>query len=186
MEPETARSRLLAEQQRLEQTRTAARDLVGAPTEEAPAPAATGVPGAGALYKHFASKRALLEGGVGDGAAAAPPPGELADDPGQALRAFGSDLLAQVGAGGDLLRIQVRDLEARPDLLGAAEARLAAWLARAVVTGELRDHDHEAVARLLVGALVHGALLDALVGSAADDAERQRLIDAWVDLALSA
>src|SRR5260221_14195399 len=46
MEPETARSRLLAEQQRLEQTRTAARDLVGAPTEEAPAPAATGVPGA--------------------------------------------------------------------------------------------------------------------------------------------
>src|SRR5260221_1936408 len=156
-------------------------------TSVAEVQAAAGLaPGSGALYKHFASKQALLDAVVGDGAAAATPPGELADDPGQALRAFGSDLLAQVGAGGDLLRIQVRDLEARPDLLGAAEARLAAWLARAVVTGELRDHDHEAVARLLVGALVHGALLDALVGSAADDAERQRLIDAWVDLALSA
>jgi DnaK suppressor protein len=46
MEPEMARSRLLAERQRLEETRKAARDLVGVPTDEAAAElAVTSVPG---------------------------------------------------------------------------------------------------------------------------------------------
>ena len=110
----------------------------------------------------------------------------LPDDPEAALRAFGTDLLARLDAAADLLRIQLRDLRAHPELLGEAEARLAAWLAEAVVAGRVRDHDCEVVARLLSAALVHGAVVDALVGSPADYGGRQRLIDAWVDLVLTA
>jgi AcrR family transcriptional regulator len=158
-----------------------------AQTSVADVQAAAGLaPGSGALYKHFPSKQALLQAVLNEAAAAVAPPAPLPDDPEAALRAFGADLLAQLDAAADVLRIQLRDLAAQPELLGLAEARLAAWLAEAVVAGRLRDHDHDAVARLLAAALVHGAVLDTLAGSPADDGERQRLIDAWVDLALTA
>jgi AcrR family transcriptional regulator len=158
-----------------------------ASTSVADVQAAAGLaPGSGALYKHFLSKQALLQAVLEAPASAVAPPAPLADDPEAALRAFATDLLAQLDAAADVLRIQLRDLAAQPELLSLAEARLAAWLAEAVVAGRLRDHDHEAVADLLAAALVHGAVFDALLGSAMDDGERQRLIDAWVDLALTA
>jgi len=158
-----------------------------AQTSVADVQAAAGLaPGSGALYKHFPSKRALLVAVLNERASDSVRLDELPEEPEQALGAFASDLLAQLDAAADLLRIQVRDIEARPELLRAAEARLAAWLARAVLSGRLRDHDHEAVSHLLTAALAHGAVLDALLGSPTDGGERQRLIDAWVDLALTA
>jgi AcrR family transcriptional regulator len=60
--------------------------------------------------------------------------------------------------------------------LGGDPEHLAAWLRGAVRAGTLRDHDCDAVSALLVGALAHppGGL------------DRARLLDAWVDLALTA
>jgi AcrR family transcriptional regulator len=113
-------------------------------------------PGSGALYKHFASKQALLDAvraerpapGLGEG-----------EEPGRALERLGRHLL-QAGA------------------LGADTEAVAAFLRGAVRAGTLRDHDCEAVAALLIGALAHRRPIG--------ERHEERLLAAWVDLALTA
>lgn len=159
-----------------------------AATSVAEIQAAAGLaPGSGALYKHFASKQALLEAVLAEPAQA--PVSEAAalpKDAATALRSFAADLLTRLDAAPDLLRIELRDRQAAPELLTAAERALAAWLAQAVLDGRVRDHDCDAVAHLLAAALLHGAVLDALVPTSGTNRDRERLVDAWVDLALTA
>jgi len=114
-------------------------------------------PGSGALYKHFASKRALLDAVRAE----RPAPGLGEDDePGRALERLGRHLL-QAGA------------------LGADTEAVAEFLRGAVRAGTLRDHDCEAMAALLVGALAHRS-------PPAGERQEERLLAAWVDLALTA
>lgn len=159
-----------------------------AATSVAEIQAAAGLaPGSGALYKHFASKQALLEAVLAEAAqAAGSAKGALPKDAATALRSFAADLLTRLDAAPDLLRIELRDRQAAPELLTAAERTLAAWLAQAVLDGRVRDHDCDAMAHLLAAALLHGAVLDALAPTHRTNRDRERLLDAWVDLALTA
>lgn len=130
-------------------------------TSVADVQAAAGLaPGSGALYKHFASKRALLEAVAGSGGGFAPT---------EPLESVGRRLL---DSGASLHR---------PD------AALADWLRAAVRGGRLRDHDCDAVAVLLAAALAHRRAAAALLGlPAPDDPDDDRLLDAWIDLVLTA
>jgi AcrR family transcriptional regulator len=126
-------------------------------------------PGSGALYKHFVSKRALLEAVLESGAGTEIVPEPLPRDPEQALQLIGRHLL---GPATSLTRV---------------DEALAEWLRAEVRAGHLRDHDCDAVAVALVGALAHrrtaAALLDTAPAATSDD---ERLLAAWVDLALAA
>jgi AcrR family transcriptional regulator len=126
-------------------------------------------PGSGALYKHFPSKRALLDAVLAGEATAAALPEHLPRDAEQALQLIGRHLL---GSATPLTR---------------ADEALAGWLRAEVRAGRLRDHDCDAVAVALVGALAHrrtaAALLDTTPATSPED---DRLLAAWVDLALTA
>ncbi len=129
-------------------------------------------PGSGGLYRHFPSKRAVLEAGISAAITEPAELGALVDDPMElAGRPVQQRLLAVARAGlqrlGDqryLNRLVLRDLAQFDDLLtlvreqeiGRFSTAFAAWLANqpeAAVTG--REVDWEAVAMVLMGAVSH-------------------------------
>jgi AcrR family transcriptional regulator len=127
-------------------------------------------PGAGGLYRHFESKKSLLEAGLRRQFEAGR---DLLDALGPAEAAAGGRrerFLAVAQAGlrrlqeeRDLNRLLLRDLAAFPDLL--AEVRdqelrrvhraLVAWLRSQPEHGEGPDDDTEALAAVLMGAVTH-------------------------------
>jgi AcrR family transcriptional regulator len=123
-------------------------------------------PGAGGLYRHFRSKRELLEAGLRRQFAAGRELAGLLDPaavpPGDGAAAF----LAVARAGlrrleqeRDLNRVLLRDLAAFPDLLAEVReeelrrvhAGLVAWLGHLGTV----DGDPEALAAVLMGAVSH-------------------------------
>jgi AcrR family transcriptional regulator len=138
-------------------------------------------PGAGGLYRHFPSKRALLEAGLHRQFEAGHELADLLDprqvDPTQLDHPAVSDvddvapLLAVARAGlrrleqeRDLNRVLVRDLADFPDLLAEVRDRelrrvhaaLVAWLRTSpAASSELMDADVDALAAVLMGAVSH-------------------------------
>jgi AcrR family transcriptional regulator len=133
-------------------------------------------PGAGGLYRHFPSKRALLEAGLRRQFDAGHELAELLDpsqlDPAALSRGDAVAPLVAVARAGlrrleqerDLNRVLVRDLADFPDLLAEVRDRelrrvhgaLVAWLrtSPAVLRGET-DSDIDALAAVLMGAVSH-------------------------------
>jgi AcrR family transcriptional regulator len=124
-------------------------------------------PGAGGLYRHFPSKRALLEAGLrrqfdaGQELAQLLDPASVpAGDPVAALVAVARAGLRRLEQERDLNRVLVRDLADFPDLLAEVRDRelrrvhgaLAAWLRASPTTA---DADIEALAAVLMGAVSH-------------------------------
>ena len=159
---------------------------------------ATGlVGGGGGLYRHFRSKRAVLEAGVrrqiasnGDLLArlrAAFVPGEPLLD---RLRRLGHAGIARLDRERDLNRLLVRDLRHFPDLLEVTardELRpvhdaLAGWLATAPGAS---DVDAPAVAAVLAGATAHYWLLRDVFGEHPSGVSVERYVDALARLAAS-
>jgi AcrR family transcriptional regulator len=123
-------------------------------------------PGSGALYKHFQSKRDLLERALDAGYEARDDATvalatELPDDPREALTIIARTVLQQMSAEADMVRITCRDLEQFPDLLQRVRderiqplyALFATWLRYQTSKGRLRGHDAEAAAAVFWGAL---------------------------------
>jgi AcrR family transcriptional regulator len=129
-------------------------------------------PGSGALYRHFPSKRAILEAGIT--AAIAEPaelgalvenPAELADLPlEQRLVVVARAGLVRLRDQRDLNRLVLRDLARFDDLLalvrdqeiGRFYAAFAAWLAsQPEAAARPGDVDWEAVAMVLMGSVSH-------------------------------
>ena len=154
-------------------------------------------PGAGGLYAHFDSKAELIRAAieraaavteVGYSLAAALPLGDLRSE--LTLIARGSFVLFD--ASEDYIRMGLKDGDEFPELFAGARTRLpdrayrflADWLAAKVDTGELAEHDSDAVADLLFGAISNYWLQTRVVGRAPNDVDEQRFIEAWVDLAL--
>jgi AcrR family transcriptional regulator len=188
-----ARSRLL----------TAAQDLFGRQgykaTTVAEIEAAAGLsPGAGGMYRHFPSKRALLEAGLeeqlesGPSLAAllgsAPPPGDLRDQ----LLAIARAALARLDHERNLNRLLLRDLSDFPELLAGirdrelrrTHAALAQWL---TAKGTAGTHDPAAVATVLMGAVSHYWILtDVFSGEHPFAPDRDAFLAALADLALGA
>ena len=160
--------------------------------------------GSGALYKHFPSKRALLEEVVQL---------HLADI--ASTRAVVvSEMLARFDLGSDdletimrlgarltwqsmeqnraVIRLTVRDLEPYPELLhevwdavGKDVYRQAAELIEIVMaSGAIDVADPEATAAVLVASLTYLPILQGLIGRTPGDIDPERYLDAWVDHAL--
>ncbi len=152
--------------------------------------------GSGALYKHFASKRALLEAGVHryvtdlherrvgfvD---------TLPDDPAAALQQIAVAVTEAMAGDGAIIRITMRDLEAFPDLLdtlwqgllGALYQELTDWIGAQAARGRVTATDPAATAAVLVASLTYPTVLHALIGRRPGPVDPAAYLRAWVDTA---
>jgi AcrR family transcriptional regulator len=154
-------------------------------------------PGSGALYKHFPSKRALLEAGVerfvGQGAAAANALPDVTDLE-TGLRQVGASVLTALARDQETMRVAWRDLPAFPDLsrrfvdarLQYGFAQLAGWLADLDRVGVAVVEDPEATAAVLLGALAFFRVMDTMLGETPGRVNDEAFLAAWVRLAVRA
>lgn len=139
-------------------------------------------PGAGGTYRHFASKRAMLEAAIDemvsvDDEVLAPSTTSLA----QSAR----DGLAYLERHRDLVRVFYRDLDQFPELRERVIDRLVGGPYRAVAGRLARlapDVDAEAVAAIMIGALVNFEVLEILAGPGRSGVGEDRLVAAWAGL----
>jgi AcrR family transcriptional regulator len=181
----------------------AARDLFGrqgyAPTPIAQIERASGLtPGAGGLYRHFRSKKALLQQVIDDQLAGGPDlaallrrSAELGDLRAQ-LRAVARAALRRLESERDLNRLLVRDLDTAPELLALVRDRelravheaLTRWL-RAIAPGAALDAG--SVATVLMGAVSHYWLMrDVFDGAHPFQPDEEAFLDALVEMAAAA
>jgi AcrR family transcriptional regulator len=154
-------------------------------------------PSSGALYKHFPSKNALLEGAVRRNldlmarrrtTAIA----DLPDDPREALQLLADVVWAVLDSERDLVRIMLREFASFPELFErmwqAVIAHLyqecANWITVLKDSGKASIGDPEATAAVLIASLTYYPILDLLIGHTPGDVESQRFLDAWLDHAL--
>ncbi|WP_214410184.1 TetR/AcrR family transcriptional regulator [Sphaerisporangium fuscum] len=155
--------------------------------------------GSGALYKHFPSKRALLEEAVRrhleevaerSRTALLPDPGAVAEEDGRAaLRRMAELVWDVIETDRDLIRIMLREFEGFPELfermwqgvLASVYRQGAAWVAARRGAGGREVADPEATAAVLVASLTYYPLLRVLIGHSPGDVEQERFLAAWVD-----
>jgi AcrR family transcriptional regulator len=152
-------------------------------------------PGSGAMYKHFRSKQEVLAAAIDwhiedfEKTKDALLP-SLPDDPVAALRIILERLMAGLTANAQLIRITLRDLDARPELadriademLGGLHRGFRIWLDDQVAAERLRPHDTEAVAAVVFSGLSYYKVVDILLGKGPVDLTPERIIDAIADL----
>lgn len=150
--------------------------------------------GSGAMYKHYPSKEALLQAGVEQYVEAAEQAQralhEVALPPAQALDQIARTSMATMAARFDELRILWRDLEqvpavharAREHIVQASYRALAAWLRGCAERGELREHDSEAVAAVILGSITMFRVFEALWGEKTIAVDDERFLRAWHDV----
>ncbi|AEH89686.1 MULTISPECIES: TetR/AcrR family transcriptional regulator [Mesorhizobium] len=152
--------------------------------------------GSGALYKHFSSKEDLLataiEQFVGTAREGRAELGGTTLSVDEGSRRLVESMLEKLGANRDVLRILWRDLEHFPELKAAARGEImqstylavAEWLRERQRQGELRPHDSEAVAAVIVGSVAMFRVFEAIWGERAIDVSDERFASAWSDLLL--
>jgi AcrR family transcriptional regulator len=154
--------------------------------------------GAGGLYRHFKSKRALLEEGLRRQAEAGRPLIAYLDDPRLAglprrerFLAVARAGLRRLGEERDVNRLLLRDLAAFPDLLGRVRDQELKRVHDAV-TGWLRREipeyaDPAAFAAVLLAAVSHYWIFDDIFdGRHPHGVDPERFLNALVDLAMGA
>ena len=151
-------------------------------------------PGSGAVYRHFASKQAILDEGVQaqieTNAALLQSLGGPADSSaplGVQLRTTGQAGLKRLERERDLNRLVLRDLRDHPHLLRAVRDREMAPVRRALV-GWLESHggddlDCEALAAVIMGATSHYWALRDVFGRHPSGVSAERYVAALADLA---
>lgn len=149
--------------------------------------------GSGALYKHFRSKRDLLEAIIdthittmrdGNQSFAA----QLPDDLTGALRMTAQAVWAGMQRDHQALRVMLRDLDDFPELLESlwSEVRanvydeFARWLRTQADRGTIHVADPEATAAVLLASLTYYPILKTLIGHPPGDIEADRFAEAWV------
>jgi AcrR family transcriptional regulator len=151
-------------------------------------------PGAGGLYSHFSSKREVLEAAVATSLATAEsayamhralPLGDLRSE----LTVLARGSLALFDATGDWVRLRAREADNFPklfagnaDLASRAYTYLADWLRSRVADGVLADHDCDATADILFGAISNYWLREQQQ-KRRPRIDRERFVSAWVQLA---
>jgi AcrR family transcriptional regulator len=133
--------------------------------------------GAGGTYRHFASKRAILEAVID--AAVNAPDDEIAP-PDDDVEATAHEMLDYMRA--DMLRIYLRDLDEFPEqrrrinerTIGTAYRRVADRIAAGNPT-----IDAEAAAAILLGSLINFRVNEVLVGDDANGVDRDRFVSTW-------
>ncbi|MGZ6779183.1 MAG: TetR/AcrR family transcriptional regulator [Mycobacterium sp.] len=184
----TGRDRLLAEALKL----FAARGY--AATSVADIQQAAGLaPGSGALYKHFSSKRALLEAAVAhriESIVAAREEYDAASPRGieQAVRRAGQLIRDNLVQSEDLLRVMLREPDELADLnektwkviTDNAYQRFTDELIAANRAGRTNVDDPEATAAVAISSLTYAATLRALTGHNPGDVDDDRFFEAWI------
>ena len=138
--------------------------------------------GAGSTYRYFPSKQAMLEAAVCEALDRAD---ELSTARPESLEEAGRLALASMGDIEDLTRIVLRDLGRFPDLLMPVIDRLLEGPVRVVgaqMVAAAPGIDGEAMATLLVGALVNVKVIEALGGQRPEAIDEDRLVAAWTHL----
>jgi AcrR family transcriptional regulator len=138
--------------------------------------------GAGSTYRYFASKQAMLEAAVGAALARAD---ELSASAPESIEEAGQIALAEMDQLRDLTRIVLRDLDAFPELLMPVVDRLLEGPIRAVaarMSAAAPGIDGEAMATLLIGALVSMKVIEAIGGARPGAVDDKRLLTAWTHL----
>jgi AcrR family transcriptional regulator len=191
--PDSGRDRLLAEALRL----FAANGY--AATSVADIQRASGLaPGSGALYKHFASKRELLEAAVThriDSIVAAREQFD-AGQPGsveQAVRTAGQLIWSNLNQSEDLLKVMLREPEELGDLdektwrviTDNAYQRFADELTASNRSGRTSIPDPAAAAAVAIASLSYAATLQALSGRLPGNVDEDRYFEAWVSQTVS-
>lgn len=151
-------------------------------------------PRRGALYKHFESKRALLDAAVERRASAARRGHELAEalvrgDIRSEARAYGRASLRIIAADQALLRIVMREGDNFPELRDAFRERIVRsghastvmWLRRAVERTGAPSPDLDGLAALILGSLIDYCVLDTLLGEPPGALGEERFLDVWTD-----
>ena len=154
--------------------------------------------GSGALYKHFPSKRALLEEVIGVHLSTMREGnklflGQVPDDLEQALRFLADAMWTSMRRDRDILRVTLRDLDDFPDLLDRVWTELkanvydafAGWLASQADRGTVHVDDPEASAAVLLSSLTYPAILNTLIGHTPGDLDAARYRAAWIQHAIS-
>lgn len=154
--------------------------------------------GSGALYKHFASKRALLEEVVGIHLATmrsgnAEFAAQIPADTEQALGFIADAVWAGMERDQAVLRVLLRDLDAHPDLLDKVWAAIrsnvydafTAWLRARTDDGRIVVDDPQATGAVLLASLTYPPILNALIGHTPGDIDTARFRAAWVRHALA-
>lgn len=151
--------------------------------------------GSGALYKHFASKRELLDAAtvryvqrLADYPVRFDP--ESTGDAEQALRRVATLIWDGIDDNALLLRVIFRE-PGFPDLADQlwtavtenAYGRFAGDLRAAVEEGVLAIADPEAAAAVLVASLAYYPMVRMLIGHTPGEIDRDRYLDAWISLA---
>lgn len=155
-------------------------------------------PGSGALYKHFSSKEelftAVIERALEENREyVARAEVLLSDNLEQTLRNMARGGLDALTRQRDVFRVLFRDADRFPELRdrfrneGAQPvyAAFAMWLQAGIEDGRFRSHDAAAVSALLIGCLVNYRLVEALLGEPPGPVSEDRVIDAWVTVALA-
>jgi AcrR family transcriptional regulator len=155
-------------------------------------------PRSGALYKHFPSKRALIDAALAERFGAMDeiverlelmPDGDLRAE----LDFAGRLALGELERERDLCRLVMKEGDRFPELARAFHAGVVerghamarAWIgARAAQLG-LPDADLDAIAQVMTDALVGYVLQQNMFGPDAVAVERERVLAAWVSLGLA-
>lgn len=155
-------------------------------------------PGSGALYKHFSSKRELLEAAVASRIDSIVTAREQFDAgrPGgveQAVRTAGQLIWGNLKQSEDLLKVMLREPDELGDLdqktwqviTNNAYQRFADELQASNQRRRTNIPDPEASAAVAIGALSYAATLQALTGRMPGNIDEERYFEAWVHQTVS-
>jgi AcrR family transcriptional regulator len=153
-------------------------------------------PGSGALYKHFPSKKALLQEAVRRHVEQMTVMRDDYDrtrptDVQGALRGGAEQILANVESNTELLRVMFREPEALDDMIDdvwsaattTAYQRIGRALGAAKNAGAALSQDPEATGTVLLAALAHFPIAQLLVGRTPGNIDADRFREAWLRLA---
>jgi AcrR family transcriptional regulator len=155
------------------------------------------VPRSGALYKHFESKRDLLDAAVQRRALVAERAGQLIDavfvgDPRAELREIGRASLRIISDDQALMRIVMREGDNFPELrdsfyeriVDRGQASMTTWLLLAATRSGATVPDVEGLAALTLGSIINYCVLDTLFHQTPGDLAKERFLDTWTDSTL--
>jgi AcrR family transcriptional regulator len=155
------------------------------------------VPRSGGLYKHFPSKRALLDAAVQRRAQVAERAGEivtslLRGDIRSELRGYGGGSLQIIRDDQSLLRIIMREGDGAPELRDEFNDRIVRrghastvdWLRLAAERTGATDADIDGLATLILGWIINHCVLDTLFGESPVCMSDERFLDLWTDSTL--
>lgn len=154
-------------------------------------------PRTGALYKHYPSKRALLEAAIARRSRAVAEIEQLVGtvmrgDARAELPLVGRLALHEIGEDQAVFRIVMREGDNAPELrdefydriVSRGHAKLVEWLGLAATRTGARLADPHALAAVMLGSLISYRVLGTLFGRAPNDVAEDRYLDAWTDSSL--